>query len=486
MTLRRRLRVPGASLLAAACAIALGLAAPVASAAPTVTEFDVPTADGQPFDITQGPDGNLWYVEMNAPKVGRVVPGDPPAITDFDTPDQPGNPGLPVNQLQGIAAGPDGNLWITGGNNVAKVPPGNPTGGTAYGGLGLISPRGIAAGPDGNLWVVDSGTDDVKRVSPAGAAVGLLPISVGAGCGARNITRGPDDNMWVTCFGNAKIVRIRGDASAADPFDLAAGSTPWDIVAGPDGKLWFTGQKHDVGTITTAGAPTGFTSVGLDPFGITLGPDGALWYAEFGDSTIGRVTTAGVTSQVGGLTANAGPRYIAPGPSNTLWFTEQTANKIGRITGIEVPGGGGQPGGDTIAPAVSNPKVSPKNVIVGAGATPVRLGRRRGTTISYTLSEQARVSLRIERVLPGRRSGRRCVKLRRALRKKRRCTRHVRAGTLERSGRKGRNTVSFSGRIGRRALVRGRYRLTVTATDPAGNLSKPKRTSFRIVRPKQR
>jgi len=465
--------------------IALGLAVPAASAAPTVTEFDVPTADGQPLDITQAPDGSLWFVEGNAPKIGRVVPGDPPAIADFTTPEFGGTP---VNGLQHITVGPDGNIWFTGGNNVAEVPPANPTGGTAYGGLGLISPRGIAAGPDDNLWIVDAGADDVKRVTTAGAAVGL-PVSVGAGCGPRNIARGPDDNMWVTCFANGKIVRIKGDASAADPFDLAPGSTPWDIVAGPDGKLWFTGQKHDVGTITTAGSPTGFTSLGLDPFGITAGPDGALWYAEFADNTIGRVTTAGVTSQVGGLAANAGPRYITPGPSNTLWFTEQTANKIGRITGIVEPGGGdggggggGPAGDDTTVPVVTRARVSPRNVVVGPGRTPVRLVRRKGATISFTLSEQAAVSLRIERVLRGRRVGRRCVRPRPSLGKKRRCIRYQRTGTLRRSGKQGRNSVRFTGRIGKRALRRGRYRLAITARDTAGNRSKPKRASFRIVR----
>ncbi len=390
---------------------------------------------------------------------------------------------MPVSNLQGIAAGPDGNIWFTGTNEVVRVPPGNPAGGTAFGGLGLISPRGLAAGPDGNVWIVDSGTDDVKRVTPAGTAA-ALPIPLGLGCNPRNIALGPDGNMWVTCFSGTRIVRLRADGSA-DPFDLAVGSTPWDIIAGPDGRLWFTGQKHDVGAITTAaGVPTGFTSQGLDPFGITLGPDGALWYAEFGDNTIGRVTTAGVTTQLTGLTANAGPRYIAAGPSNTLWFTEQTANKIGRITGIELPGGGGQPGQDTTAPVVSKAKVSPKNVVVGSRATPVNQTRRTGAKISYTLSEQARVSLRIDRVLRGRRSGKRCVKPRPSLRKKRACTRYVRAGTLVRSGRQGANTVKFTGRIGKRALRRGNHRLTVSAKDLAGNASKPKRTSFRVVRPK--
>ena len=47
----------------------------------------------------------------------------------------------------------------------------------------------------------------------------------------------------------------------------------------------------------------------------------------------------------------------------------------------------------------------------------------------------------------------------------------------------GQNQVKFTGRIGRKALKRGRYRLTIVATDAAGNRSKAKRLRFRIVKP---
>ena len=50
-----------------------------------------------------------------------------------------------------------------------------------------------------------------------------------------------------------------------------------------------------------------------------------------------------------------------------------------------------------------------------------------------------------------------------------------------RTGRKGANTLEFSGRIGRRALKRGRYRAVITATDAAGNRSAAKSVRFRVV-----
>jgi hypothetical protein len=140
---------------------------------------------------------------------------------------------------------------------------------------------------------------------------------------------------------------------------------------------------------------------------------------------------------------------------------------------------------DTVAPGVSGASIG-SVFAVGSKPTSINARRRkvkRGTTIRYTLSEAATVRLRIDRRLKGRKVGKRCRKPTRRNRTRRRCTRFKRAGTLTRTGKVGKNRVKFSGRIGSKALKRGKYRLTITATDPAGNKSKPKRLKFRIVKP---
>jgi hypothetical protein len=92
------------------------------------------------------------------------------------------------------------------------------------------------------------------------------------------------------------------------------------------------------------------------------------------------------------------------------------------------------------------------------------------------------VRILIQRRTSGRRQGRRCVKLTKRNRKRRKCTLYVRAGELRRPGVQGANTTAFSCRIGRKALKPGRYRATLTAADAAGNVSSPRRLSFRVVR----
>jgi hypothetical protein len=61
------------------------------------------------------------------------------------------------------------------------------------------------------------------------------------------------------------------------------------------------------------------------------------------------------------------------------------------------------------------------------------------------------------------------------------CTVFKRAGTLTRSVKSGRGKVSLSGRIGKRRMAAGRYRLTLTERDAAGNVSRAVHKTFTIL-----
>ena len=148
-------------------------------------------------------------------------------------------------------------------------------------------------------------------------------------------------------------------------------------------------------------------------------------------------------------------------------------------------------GGDETDPDLSF-TASRRRFGVGRRATPrdgtataaqrTRRKIRRGTTLRLRLSEPARVRFDVLKKSLGRRLGRRCVKPTRANRKRKRCTRLTRKGTFRRSAPAGRSKVAFSGRIGRRALKRGRYLLRATPTDAAGNTGKADSVSIRILR----
>jgi streptogramin lyase len=478
---------PRRCLIAAVCAAAyLAATAAGAAAAPTVAEFPIPNAvDADSQGIVLGPDGRLYFTQKNAARIGRVTPGDPPTIESFDLPQAPAT----FTNPDWITVGPDGNIWFTASVNnaggVGKLSPANPAAAQGFGGFGISDVRGIAAGFDGNLWVMDSGNGRIVRVNPATGLSINDDVNFPSFTSGRGIARGPDGNMWAASFGTAELARIPPNGGTPTEFD--AGGNAWSVVAGPDGNIWYTVPDAGVGQMNPAtGGKTVFppSDPAGDLFGIAVGADGALWAARAVANDIARVTTSGSFSFFPALTAAARPEYIAAGPANTLWFTEKDGEKIGRISGLDIPGGGGQPGGDPNAPAVTGLGMTDTTVVVGPRATPLtgRSSAKTGTTIRYTLSEPATVRLRFDRVLSGRRVGRRCVKPRPTLRNRRRCVRFRRAGSLTRTSRQGRNRVRFSGRIGRRALRRGRHRLRVTATDAAGNRSAPKALGFRVVR----
>jgi Tol biopolymer transport system component len=105
-------------------------------------------------------------------------------------------------------------------------------------------------------------------------------------------------------------------------------------------------------------------------------------------------------------------------------------------------------------------------------------GRRGGTRISFRLDKSSGVALTFDRLLAGhRKKGKRCST---RVRRGRRCTVAKRAGRLVLAqGRlhAGANTVKFSGKVGRKALAPGRYRLTAT---PAGG--KGRSVTFAVVK----
>jgi CSLREA domain-containing protein len=123
-------------------------------------------------------------------------------------------------------------------------------------------------------------------------------------------------------------------------------------------------------------------------------------------------------------------------------------------------------GGDR-PPTITSASVRPRVFAVkrtGPREKPVA-GVKKGTTFRYTLSEAARVTFAIQRVV--RRRGHK---------------RNLRAKRFAAAGISGANRHRFSGRIGRRALPPGSYRATLVAKDSAGQASKPKRLTFRVVR----
>jgi virginiamycin B lyase len=294
-----------------------------------ITHFPIKTAGGAPDGITVGPDGNLWFTEFTANKIGRITPAG--VVTEF--PVTPTVDSAPV----GITRGPDGNLWFTefNGNNIGRITPAGvvtefPVTPTVDSG-----PVGITTGPDGALWFTELYGNNIGRITTAGA-VSEFSVSTTA-TGPDLIAKGPDGNLWFTEGAGNNIGKIT-TAGAVTEYPLPSiFSVPAGITTGPDGNLWFAeAEGNQIGKITTAGAITEFpitATFNSFPDVITKGPDDNLWFTEGLGNNIGRITTAGAITEfpITG-TVNSGPVGITAGPDGNIWFAEFYYHHIGRLT----------------------------------------------------------------------------------------------------------------------------------------------------------
>src|SRR4029434_4251919 len=119
----------------------------VEAAGPPIDTFGPPTPNSQPWMIVAGPDGNLWFTEYGANKIGKSTPAG--VISEFNIPTA--NSGA-----IGITVGADGNLWFaeSAANKIGRI--------TTAGVItefnvptGSSEPRGITQGPAGTEWLTE-------------------------------------------------------------------------------------------------------------------------------------------------------------------------------------------------------------------------------------------------------------------------------------------------------------------------------------------
>ena len=261
-----------------------------------VTEFPIPVPVGAAraavfHNLAVGPDGALWFgvvrdilppvrLSMGYMSVGRITSAG--AISEFPLPSA-------SKFLSGITAGPDGALWFTEVND-KKL--GRMTTAGKFTELPVPSSTGplITAGPDGALWYVDGHKRRIVRITTTGT-VTEFPQPL-----AQNLiglTPGPDGALWFTDCLAPQIGRITtagvistfhlppAAQSSVDPTTPNLGAC--GITAGPDGALWFTETYlNKIGRITTTGELSEFPLPRKHryPFAITAGSDDAVWFTE--------------------------------------------------------------------------------------------------------------------------------------------------------------------------------------------------------------
>jgi hypothetical protein len=283
---------------------------------------------------------------------------------------------------------------------------------------------------------------------------------------------GPDNPTSGTAIelSNAYVPTVKADAVVKNTVIRLYPSTFWSGGYAPGrAHIGISYSDYDSSTKTAAGATgtidesnvsyvgnLGFSDLEL----LTLLPDSPL--VDAGDPATGQgLDLAGDPLVTDGDGDGVARRDIGAAETPAVPLKPPVAIPPATSGGdqpVQPIGEPAPPARDTLAPALTGLRLSHRIFAVGRARTAIAARTARGTRVSYKLSENAKVVVKIQR------AGKKRL-----------------VGKLTRTAKTGRNALAFSGRIGAKALRPGRYRAVITAVDAAGNRSAPQTVRFRIA-----
>ncbi len=292
-----------------------------------------PSPSPNPYAIVAGPDGRIWYSDVNLGGVGAITSSG--AITQYILP----------GDLEGaLTIGSDGNIWGADANTVTidKI---QTSGGallaqyhTTYGSVGITN------GPDGNVWFTEASgccSGMVSSVTASGA-VTEFPIMDASPNPGGIATVG--NNLWF-CDNAAsgKVIDQVTTSGAETQIASMPSNTPCNSLAvEPDGQnVWVTtgfqgaNAPGIVQINVSTHAVTPYTLTGTSQY-VTAGPDGVMYVTEVTGSgpMIAEIPQSNPSAlkEISVPTSAATPYGIAAGADGRLWFAENNASRIGALS----------------------------------------------------------------------------------------------------------------------------------------------------------
>jgi streptogramin lyase len=298
------------------------LVTPTVAGAPLgfTEDWPITTASSGPYGVAAGPDGNLWVTESSASKIARVTTAG--QVSEFSTPSASSQP-------YGIAPGPDGNIWFTElqANKVAKITPAGTI--TEYPvPTASAGPAGITAGPDGNLWFTESQANAIGQITPAGVINEFaLPTASAA---PQAITSGSDGNLWFTEQGSGQVGMLSPTTTPTNPGFVTGMSNPGAVVVDGAHIFWRQGTTIGRANIDGSGVNASFlTGVGNILRGASsLASDGTHIYWANGSGGISRANVDGSGVNASFIASAGGnPNGLVVDASHIYW---SLSSAIGR------------------------------------------------------------------------------------------------------------------------------------------------------------
>jgi sugar lactone lactonase YvrE len=289
-----------------------------------------------PFGIATDTAGNVYVADSENQAVRKLTPsGVVTTLTNVV-------PGFPA----GISADTAGNLYVTATSAdtslILKVTPGGVvttlaghSGLDTYGdGIGaaaaFFGPLGTATDTAGNVYVADTENQAVRKITPSGVVTTLA--------GGPTQCFQPPEPCTISPFSSPVGVATdsAGNVYVADQTNNTVDKiTPAGVVSTLAGQLGISGSTDG----------NGVSAQFNNPKGLATDNTGNVYVADFGNSTIRKITPAGVVSTIVGTAGKAGfvagplpgvigyPMNVAIG-DNSIFITFY--NGVAVVQGISV------------------------------------------------------------------------------------------------------------------------------------------------------
>jgi virginiamycin B lyase len=170
-----------------------------------VALYAMPDGRIQPWQLTEGPDGALWFTQIERNAIGRMSRDG--MVNEYPFP----------SSVENRAAG------------------------------------GIVVGLDRNLWFTEVSADRLWAMSPTGEIITRIELRPEGLEVPWRLVVGPDDALWFTGMLSKNLGRMAADGSrsylSTDVSGPLEGQSPWSILSDGD-RIWFSvGNGQAVGSI---------------------------------------------------------------------------------------------------------------------------------------------------------------------------------------------------------------------------------------------
>ncbi len=204
--------------------------------------YKLPSRNGDPYTLVQDGDGNIWFTERTAGKLGKLT-------------------------------------RATG--KIAEYPIGD-------------DPYGLAVDRRGNVWVTRKAADRLTQFDPKTGQVTHLLLEKGSQ--PRRTAMAPDGMLWVSLYGKGKLVKIDPVSNrVVKEYELPGGPNagPYAVNVDSAGRVWTSEIQTDSVVVLSPGSeairvfklPTKDTGIR----NATLDTGGRYWYIGSASGRLGVV-----------------------------------------------------------------------------------------------------------------------------------------------------------------------------------------------------